>query len=520
MNNKKKYLLQIMIIIITSFLIFNIFFYLQLKKSYKNSFYEVGDKITTQTSNALKNWVEDQIRIVKTIAKDERIIDVCRFPQNDEIVNNAEKYLLDVHGSYPYYENLPISVKLDKPIVRSINGKEITINSGEFLIDTVDGKTVGKGGTDYSYIKEIFNGKDYYISEIYPSILRNNPIFVISAPIKYNSEIVGVAIISPQISYFTKIFLDNVKFGETGYMFFVDERESIIAHPNRNLILSSHEEAKFIGKEVIKRFSKNENFFSDCIYKDTKFYIGTKVNIELENIKYDWYIVFTQTKDEVFNNSNKFLFIVLIMIVIATVIVVWAISIVSKINQKELYEEELKNINKCLEKKVEERTKELERIAITDSLSNLFNHQTSYKILKEEICKKKDNDLSLFVIMADLDRFKNINDKFGHQVGDMVIKSTAKIILSNIKATDIAGRYGGEEFIIILPDTELEDAVEIANRIKEDIANKEFSYKDLRVTISIGLCKWNGESDIELVNKADKLLYKAKQNGRNRIEIG
>lgn len=520
MYKSRKYILQIIIIIVTAFLLFNIFFYISIRENNKQGFYEVGDNITMQTSNALKVWVDEQTRVVKMISKDQRIVDACRFPQNNEIVYKAQKYLQDLHSLYPYYENLPLSIKLDKKMTKTVNGKEVTINSGEFLIDTVGGKTVGKGGMGYSYIEEIFKGKDYFVSEIYPSILRDNPIFVISAPVIYDSKIIGVAIISPQIDYFTKTFVDSVKFKKTGYLFFVDARGLTIAHPNRKLILNSNQEAKNIGNLVVDRLLRGKNHFEANIYQAPKLYIGRAVNIESEHTPYRWYIVFTQTKNEIFKNSYKFLSIILFMILIITIIVVWALYLVSRINQRELYKDQLEKINVSLEKKVEERTKELRKLAMIDGLTNLFNHQTSYNKLEEEINNAKENDLPLVIIMADLDKFKNVNDTYGHQVGDEVLLTVSDIISDNLKQTHIAGRYGGEEFIIILPNTELDEAITIANRLRISVENQIFQYENLKVTISMGLCKWMGESTIELVGKSDQLLYKAKQNGRNRVEVG
>jgi len=293
----------------------------------------------------------------------------------------------------------------------------------------------------------------------------------------------------------------------------------IIAHPNRDFVLNSNQQANTIGKAVLRRFSKEEYFFEDDFYQVKKYYVGTKVDFHKENIKHSWYIVFTQSKSEVFNNSDRFLYILIAMLVIGTILVAWAVYIVSKINQKEMYEEQLEKVNEYLECQVEERTKVLKKLSVTDGLTNLFNHQTSYQKLLEALNIAKKNDSSIFILMADLDHFKKVNDTYGHQVGDEVIAATAKILLSHIKSTDIAGRYGGEEFLIILRDLEWQEAIEIAEKIKEDVANMEFFQKELKVTISIGLCKGEGETYIELVNKADRLLYKAKERGRNRIEI-
>ncbi|MCT4592984.1 MAG: sensor domain-containing diguanylate cyclase [Anaeromicrobium sp.] len=493
---------------------------MEVKKSYENRFYEVGDKITSQTTNALTHWIDHQVRVVKMISKDKRVINACRFPENEGVINEAQEFLQEVHSLYPYYENLPISAKLDKSIIRSVNGKEVEINHGEFLVDTVGGKTVGKGGMKYSYVREIFKGKEYFISEIYPSILRGNPIFVISAPIIYDSEIIGVALISPKIEYFTKTFVDNVNFENTGYMFFVDDRGVAIAHPNREMILRNNHKFENIGEKILNTRSNKNNYFQADFMGQEKFYISTEVHIPSENIMNKWYIVFTQKKGEVLQHVKKYFNIIMALVIIATVVVVGAIYLVSSINQKELHKDQLEKMNRSLENKVEERTKELIKLAKTDGLTQLVNHQTAYEKLEEAIYNSREREVPLVLIMADLDRFKRVNDTYGHQVGDEVLKDAAFIISSNIGEEHTAGRYGGEEFIIILPNTDLDEGLRIGNSIKEHIASERFSIEGLRVTVSMGIRQWNGESSTDLVKYADKALYRAKENGRNRIEIG
>ena len=139
--------IRIMIIIILVISIFSIFIYLREVKNQKQIFFDKGNNITNQASKTLETWIEDQVRVVQTIASDPRIIEACVKPEDELIVSRATNYLQDVHKRYPYYENLPISLKLNKDIVENVNGKEVTVKNGTFFIDTVGGKTIGKGGT-------------------------------------------------------------------------------------------------------------------------------------------------------------------------------------------------------------------------------------------------------------------------------------------------------------------------------------------------------------------------------------
>lgn len=162
---------------------------------------------------------------------------------------------------------------------------------------------------------------------------------------------------------------------------------------------------------------------------------------------------------------------------------------------------------------------ELEERAMRDSLTKLYNHQYSIELLGKEINKVNTsvNSKELSLMMIDIDHFKKINDTYGHQFGDYVLETISEILLSNIKDNGFVGRFGGEEFIIILPDTDIKKACEIGNKIKDQISNFIFN-ENSRSTVSIGIQQFKNESLVEIIKKSDDLLYKAKENGRNRIE--
>ncbi len=155
-----------------------------------------------------------------------------------------------------------------------------------------------------------------------------------------------------------------------------------------------------------------------------------------------------------------------------------------------------------------------------DYLTSLYNRQKLDKKLKKEIIRHKRYNHPLSLIMLDIDHFKNINDSYGHQVGDIILKEIGTILKNTTRATDIPTRYGGEEFCIILPHTDINQAKALAERLRKEIKTKIFNIKgkELQLTVSIGLTTLNGErTPEELLNKVDKALYKAKSLGRDRI---
>jgi diguanylate cyclase (GGDEF)-like protein len=167
--------------------------------------------------------------------------------------------------------------------------------------------------------------------------------------------------------------------------------------------------------------------------------------------------------------------------------------------------------------------KEKEQLARSDGLTGLINHKTFQEQYKNEILRAKREGYSLAILMLDLDYFKQVNDKYGHPAGDIVLRETAKIMEQGIRAgSDTVARYGGEEFVCILINSSLKEARETAERIRQSIKNKVFnvgSVEKLRVTISIGGAMYPSDSKYgkKILEKADKSLYHAKKTGRDRV---
>ncbi|MBU2870077.1 diguanylate cyclase [Colwellia sp. E2M01] len=155
-----------------------------------------------------------------------------------------------------------------------------------------------------------------------------------------------------------------------------------------------------------------------------------------------------------------------------------------------------------------------------DGLTQIYNRKHWQESLKQEYAKARRYDKDLSLIMLDLDYFKLLNDNYGHQCGDMVLIEVSALIDSLLRIEDIFGRYGGEEFAIIVPEAQLHGAMELAQRICKTIASTPLTYngQELKVTISLGVAQLSDkESNYEaLITLADKALYAAKHNGRNQ----
>lgn len=177
---------------------------------------------------------------------------------------------------------------------------------------------------------------------------------------------------------------------------------------------------------------------------------------------------------------------------------------------------------KNVEKIIKHSFEKVENQLYFDELTSVYNRTTGINRLKEEIARSQRNKRSLSVAMLDIDNFKTINDKYGHIIGDKILNRVASQIKNHLRIGDIVSRYGGEEFLIILPETDEIKAYMALERVRAAIEKKliRIGGEKLQVTVSIGLTEVdNLETPIEVLERADKALYQAKSNGKNRIEI-
>ena len=187
-----------------------------------------------------------------------------------------------------------------------------------------------------------------------------------------------------------------------------------------------------------------------------------------------------------------------------------------------------KEYEEHLEELVKQKSQELLELVNKDPLTNLYNRRYFNEISSLLFNLSKREKSSLSTLMIDIDHFKAINDTYGHLTGDKVLKNIADNLLSIIRETDVAIRFGGEEFVILLPNTALEGAKSIAQKICDTIAQEEVealiddACMIIKYTVSIGITICDCENDINidnLIQRSDAALYKAKNSGRNRVVI-
>ncbi len=207
-------------------------------------------------------------------------------------------------------------------------------------------------------------------------------------------------------------------------------------------------------------------------------------------------------------------------------------KVIKHVCEKIYYKKKNSQYEQTLEQLVRDRTKELEiakkeltNMANKDPLTNLYNRRYFTEISKTLIQIAKRDQENLSALMIDIDRFKNINDTYGHALGDKVIKKLANKLLEYTRDSDVVVRFGGEEFVILLPNTDINGAISIAKKIQSSVEKMEIKINDienniLKFTVSIGIsqCICNDEIIIDnIIRRTDEALYEAKRGGRNKV---
>ncbi len=177
-----------------------------------------------------------------------------------------------------------------------------------------------------------------------------------------------------------------------------------------------------------------------------------------------------------------------------------------------------------LHRQIQAKNRLLEEMALTDTLTGLPNRRALDVWAPRQLSAAARHGFSVWVVMADLDLFKKVNDTFGHDAGDTVLKSFAKLLAANIRQSDICARLGGEEFLLMITHTDKKNASLVVERMRRQVERKNFTFGNSTITVTAsfgvaGFCGTKPPDLNDLMSRADAALYAAKHNGRNRIEF-
>ena len=289
----------------------------------------------------------------------------------------------------------------------------------------------------------------------------------------------------------------------------IQELKSILDSQDNIIILSNSTTIKNVNKRFLEffnvntldDFSKLSNNIFDHFIEEYGFI--SKKTIEGQNCYYE-YIKNLNEVDRVVKIKN-----------VQDQIRIFTINVDNYDNNRDFYVISLTDITE-----LKEKSNLLEYQASHDTLTGLFNRNKFDNIFGKEIRRglRYNNDLSL--VLLDIDFFKLVNDRYGHQVGDQVLKEVSSIIMHNVREHDTVVRWGGEEFLILLPETDINGAKIVAEKVRNAIFEKTLTEKNLNITASFGITVMNDKDTEEsIIIRADKALYDAKKNGRNKVVV-
>lgn len=521
------------------------------------------DGIALNIQNSIKDVNNTSFSTVNTLA-------LLNDQDRVKIYTNFLKSYPSLYAIYTGYEDNSfyefINLRVDKNLISSYSAKDID----RWLLIKIDGKDTTKrelffydenlNQTDYkiepnSYLatkrpwfKDAKNSKEAIKTKPYTFSHIDSIGITYAKSIKNGKEVVAIDLL---IADYLNSFKNHVDINKTELYLFDSDK----------LILSS--------------LSKNSNSFNDFILNisDLKEFENTQIVekdnkkfliriIKIDNNKQDNYLALIAEYKNILKPYNQEILWLLFVFIFTGLITIPLILYFSRVISKPIYslvrqskkiEKQDFNISKIdtsiqeisllscafsnmsksiydyqtsLEEKILQRTKELyekneelERLSITDKLTGLYNRAKLDSVLNTEFEKAiRYNDIFSVIIM-DIDFFKSVNDNFGHQIGDDVLKESAKILSSCIRTSDTLGRWGGEEFLIICPNSKQEDAIKLANRINIAIKQHTFSTYPKKVTMSLGVASYCSifKKAEDIVASADIALYKAKQTGRDRV---
>ena len=335
------------------------------------------------------------------------------------------------------------------------------------------------------------------------------------------------------------------KIGEYGssYVFVVDSAMNIML--NTSLDQTAQVNIQSVLKKIESVLAKQENGFIEYQWINPATQKQELKYSYIQRVHKDGWIIGSgfyaseieaiakiqiQALQDAYNKETRYLlllsaFFILISFVASYILHIYIKKILQRYEIDILAKQKaLRKLNQSLEAKVQARTKELqestkqlEELAHKDALTSIENRYSIMKTLASEIDRARRYKNKLSVVMYDIDHFKDINDTYGHDVGDDVLVALTQLVDHNCREIDFLGRYGGEEFLIIMPNTSREDAKEFAHRIRLVVQNHSFKIIG-KLTISLGLIEYQeGEEIKELFKRLDTLLYQAKNGGRNKL---
>ncbi|MFA5072557.1 MAG: diguanylate cyclase [Nitrospirota bacterium] len=488
----------------------------------------------TQHEMYIKSWFHERVQDITQLT-------LSRAVREKDLVNI--KRLLSA-----YMEK----VNTDFDGLYYVDSRGILLFDGERIL------TRGINVKDRSYFQAALEKKQY-VSEIIISRVTAKPTVIVSSPVINDQGAFAGVILGPLDLSKIQEITSSLQFGKTGETYLVDVNGRMLTESRSILKLNKHGEDADVSRpfliqsEAVKRVLNGETGFGDYIS-----YRGAPVLGAYQWISdRSWGLIVEIEKNEIIGSLLHkigifiLIFLGMILLIIfplaryTTQKIVEPIDVLTQevssfsehyrelepsMSHKESTYEEVDILDKSfhrMREKIGQLMKTLESQALLDSLTGLANRRCFQKRGQEIIELAQRTKQSCTIIFLDIDKFKEINDKYGHKIGDEVLVRLAKLLEENVRLNDVVCRYGGEEFIIISPSMDMDGAYQFAERLRELVTAMPLYHAPLlKMSISLGVSAFKGAkkgfkaSDIlnELIKQADQAMYVAKKKGRNRCE--
>lgn len=483
-NRIRRYSIIMLTIVCVLFALFGYFVYQEGKSVQLQNFEEI--------SLQYMDFVEKTIIEIKEEAKVKLELmrnhqDIINFLTQPAEVNYRYKSELLVYALLNDIDGLT-NIKLTPLITPSkayIMGKESLFDKDEMIVPM-------------NYL----DGSNCYASELRYG--EKTAQFQTATLVLYDDQAIGRAYMVIDLYSILQEFTEYMTFKTTGQMLIYNEYGRLITHPKDEQQFSDEINLKGLDQSKISQIIIDDQ---DYFIKVSPIEITTSSTI---------YMIYQQSESELFAFDQKIIRSVVSIVIIFILAFALVVTLSGRYYSIQINEATEKTVIEKLDTEVEKQTKDLKLKAKLDSLTQLYNHGAMYKIIEKAIMERNTSMQALTLLMLDVDYFKDVNDQYGHQVGDQVLQYLAKLFVDNIRDFDVAGRYGGEEFIVLLKDTHLDLGYTVAERIRKAVMANPIGKDNVRITISIGICEWQGEDVASLIKKADKKLYDSKKYGRNK----
>ena len=372
------------------------------------------------------------------------------------------------------------------------NANGVGLNDGNCIV-THTPSIVGFDAIDREWCSVPKNNPEIqtYISNMFESNI--NELMVVQVRKFPGETFTGLAGLGVNLDFFSK-WLEKVKTTPSGMIAIVDSKMNLLARqPTLDNVLGKKIDNSIIKDFIASDISESWHSGKDIIFdKENSIYSLRKV----DNTPF---VVVVAEANEDWQERWRKQVVVSILILITLWIMAW------KILQHYLL--------------TLENEKKFEYLSQTDQLTGLYNRHKLHQVFTSEINRSNRFEEIFGIILLDIDLFKNVNDTYGHNIGDLVLKEISNILKDNIRVSDTLGRWGGEEFLIIIPQINIEGAKILAEKLRKEIENHHFSTAG-KLTASFGLAYYRkGDDENSIVKRADEALYKAKELGRNTIVI-